>query len=327
MPKKTSLSDFCRALKRHDHFLLSCHRVPEGDAIGSVLALDSLLRRLGKKTTVVCEDPFPRRLSCLSSKRWHQADEVRKRATRFQALVVVDCPLLRRMGEVQGLLSKDTVIFNLDHHVSNIYFGDYNYVRPEAAASAEVVYDLFKYFKRPFTKEEAKNLYVGLNTDTGSFKYGSTTVASHRIAAELIQAGIDVERLNEELNSTYSLNKIQLLSRLLGRVKTAADGRIAWVGMRREDLNHSGATHEDSEGFIDFLKFLKEVKIAFFLWESKKDNEVRVSFRCKGKYDVNKIAASFDGGGHKKAAGCTIAAALEDAEKMVLDRVRKELRA
>lgn len=298
--------------------------MPEGDAVGSILAVDSLLRRLGKKTTVVCEDAFPERLHCLSSKRWNRADEIKKPASAFKALVVADCPNLDRIGRVKNLITPETLIFNIDHHISNVHFGHYNYVRPEAAASGEVVIDIFKKLRLRLTKDEAANLYVALTTDTGSFKYGNTTVHCHKIAAELIRVGINLEKINEELYATYSLNKINLYSRLLSRVKTTAGGRVAWAVMRREDLEHSGAGYEDTEGFIDFLKYLKEVKVAFFMSEMANGREVKVSFRSKGKYDVNQIATYFKGGGHKKASGCTLNTTVEEAEKQILDRLHKE---
>ena len=321
---KNPLPEFCRALKSLDHFLLACHVSPEGDAIGSILAMDSLLRRLGKKTAVVSEDDFPKRLFCLSSKRWKQMHEL-KSGHSFQALVVADCPTLERIGKVKNLLKADTVIFNIDHHISNVHFGHHNYVRPEAAASGEVVFDIFKHFKMAINQDEATNLYVALSTDTGSFKYGNTTVHSHLMAAELIRTGIDIEKINEQIYATYSLNKINLYSRLFARVKTAENGRVAWVTMKREDLERSGASYEDTEGFIDFLKCLREVKVAFFISELAGATELRVSFRSKDSYDVNRIATFFNGGGHKKASGCTFKKiSLEEAEKIILKRLRRE---
>lgn len=321
---KNDLTGFCRALRRYDRFLLSCHISPEGDAIGSILAMESLLRRLGKKTKIVGEDDFPTRLSCLSAKRWNKFSDLKSKPEDFQALVVADSPTLERIGRVQELVGPHTVIFNIDHHVSNSRFGRYNYVQPEAAASGEVVFDIFKKMRVPLTQEDAANLYVALSTDTGSFKYGNTTVRSHLIAAELIKTGIPLEKINEELYATYSLNKIGLYSRLLSRVKTSAEGHIAWASVRREDLMESGATYEDTEGFIDFLKFLKEVKIAFFLIELPQGDHVRISFRSKGRHDVNRIATHFKGGGHRKASGCILRGELGKVEKMVLEKIRRE---
>jgi bifunctional oligoribonuclease and PAP phosphatase NrnA len=323
LARNTPLAAFCQALRKYDDYLLSCHISPEGDAIGSILAMDSLLRRLGKRTTVVGHDPFPSRLFCLSSRRWHEAAAIRKPAGSYKALLVADCPNLDRIGTVNRLLTPETVVFNIDHHISNTFFGKYNYVRPEAAASGEVVFEIFKKMKMKLTHDEAANLYVALSTDTGSFKYGNTTVRSHQMAAELIKVGIDLETINDELYATYSLNKINLYSRLLARVKTVSDGQIAWVTMEQRDLQDSGATDEDAEGFIDFLKYLREVKAAFFLIELPPKNVFRVSFRSKGALDVNKIAMRFLGGGHKKAAGCIIHATRQEAERRVLAELKK----
>ncbi len=173
-------------------------------------------------------------------------------------------------------------------------------------------------------KDEATALYASISTDTGSFKYSNTTVKSHQIASELIKTGIDIESINDALYATYSLEKIQLYSLLLGRVKTSEDGTIAWVGLTKNDLKNTGATYEDTEGFIDFLKYIKEVKFSFFMSEvgDGSSSQVRVSFRSKGKYDVAQVAAKFGGGGHKKAAGCTIQGNLEQATQQILEQIK-----
>jgi phosphoesterase RecJ-like protein len=322
---KSTLADFCRALKGCERYLLTCHVMPEGDAIGSMLAMDSLLRRIGKEVIIICEDAFPERLHCLSDKRWNRIDSVDRARIEFDALLTTDSPSLKRIGRVQELVRDETVIFNIDHHVSNKYFGHYNYVRPEAAATGEVVMDIFKALELPLTKQEAADLYVAVATDTGSFKYSNTTAESHRRASELLETGIDVERLNEDIYGVYSLKKIKLYSRLLKRVRTTASGAIAWAAMRQDDLKKSGATYEDSEGFIDFLRYMREVKVAFFLSELDGSKGTRVSFRAKGPYDVNSIATHFNGGGHKKASGCVIEMPLKKAERLVLNYLEKRL--
>lgn len=323
--QSSSLISFCKALRKQNNFLLASHISPEGDAVGSLLAVDSLLRRLGKRSSVVCEDQFPERLRCIPHRnRWRTYEDVKHRKGRFDALVVTDCPTLERIGKVKDLIRPDTVIFNIDHHVSNVRFGNFNCVHPQAAASGEVVYDIFKHIRMPVTRQEAVALYVSLSTDTGSFKHSNTGIRTHRIAAELIRAGINIEKINEDLYSSYSLNKIQLYSRLLGKVETAFAGKVAWVAMNRQDLRASGSTYEDTEGFIDFLKFLREVKIAFFLSEMQCDNEVKVSFRSKANYDVNQIATAFGGGGHRKASGCTLRMPLSEAIQSILKEIQRQ---
>lgn len=319
----SDLKKFAAALKKHKSFLLTCHVLPEGDAIGSLLAMDSLLRRLGKKTVVINHDSFPERLPCLSNKRWRKLDQIKQALPEFDAVLLTDCPTLERIGSVNRLIHDGLTIFNIDHHISNSRFGHFNYVRPEAAATGEVVFDLFKELKMKINKEEAKNLYIALSTDTGSFKYSNTTAASHLMAAELISSGIDIEKINNDLHGTYSLKMMNLYSLLFKRIKTAAHGAIAWAGMRRADLKRSGASYEDTEGFIDFLRYLKNVKIAFFM--SELDHKtVRVSFRAIGAYDVNKIATHFNGGGHKKASGCLMRMSLEEAERRIVDFISKQ---
>ncbi len=327
MSKNNSLVKLCQSLKKADNFLLASHVNPEGDAVASVLALESLLRRLGKKTLIVCEDPFPERLGCLPSKRWNQVKDILPLGRKFDALVVADCPTLERIGSVQKLLTPKTKIFNIDHHISNKCFGHHNYIQPTASACGEVIYDIFNWFKLKINQEEATALYVSISTDTGSFKYSNTTVKSHKIASELIQTGIDIEKINDALYATYSLEKIQLYSLLLAKVQTTSDETVAWVGLTRSDLKRTSATYEDTEGFIDFLKYIKEVQFAFFMSEmdGSQNGEVRVSFRSKGDYDVAQVAAHFGGGGHKKAAGCTIQGTLEEATKRILEQIKLAL--
>lgn len=318
-----SLTALCRALKKKDNFLLASHVSPEGDAIGSVLALESLLRRFGKKTLIACEDPFPERLACLPSNRWNQVKDVKPGRT-FDALVVADCPTLERVGTVMNLITPATEIFNIDHHISNTHFGHYNYIQPSASACGEVVYDIFQRFKMKLTKDDAVALYVSISTDTGSFKYSNTTVKSHQIASKLIAMGIDIEKINDALYATYSLERIQLYSLLLGKVRRSPDGTIAWVGLTRDDLKKTRSTYEDTEGFIDFLKYIKEVQFSFFMSEmdGNQRGQIKVSFRSKGDHDVAQIAAHFGGGGHKKAAGCTIEGTLEEAKERILEQIR-----
>jgi len=319
------IAEFCKGLESKSHFILASHVNPEGDAVACVLAMESLLKRLGKKTIIVCEDPFPKRLGCLDSKRWNQVKDI-KLDPKYDALIIADCPTLERIGTTRQLINSDTTIFNIDHHVTNLRFGTFNYVQPKASACGEVVYEFFKYFKLPLTKEEAAALYVSISTDTGSFKYSNTTVGSHLIAAELIKTGIDIEAINEDLYATYSISQMKLYSRLMGRVQIDFNGQVAWVGMRRDDLRDSGATYEDAEGFIDFLKYMHEVKFAFFILETEAPNQIRVSLRAKGHRDVSKIAIHFGGGGHSKASGCIIQGTLEKASQLLLAEIKKELK-
>ncbi|PIQ86370.1 MAG: hypothetical protein COV74_05080 [Candidatus Omnitrophica bacterium CG11_big_fil_rev_8_21_14_0_20_45_26] len=323
-PIKNPVQYFCQGLKTKNDFLLASHVNPEGDAVACLLAVDSLLRRLGKKSTIACEDAFPSRLKALPSHRWNQVKHI-KRTARFGALLVADCATLERIGKTIELVKRRMSIFNIDHHVTNQMFGNYNLVMPKAAASGEVVYDIFKYFKLPFTKEEATALYVSIATDTGSFRYGNTTIRTHKIAAELMGAGIDTARINDDLYSVFTLPKIKLYSILMDKIKLEHKGQIAWAVVSRKDLKSSGATYEDIEGFIDFLKYIQGIKFAFLMTELPAPKNLRISFRSMGHYDASQIAACFGGGGHRKAAGCTMAGTSDGAVNLILAEMAHEL--
>jgi bifunctional oligoribonuclease and PAP phosphatase NrnA len=320
-----SVETFCEGLKLGNRFLLASHVTPEGDAVGSVLAMDSLLRRLGKQTKIVCQDVIPERLSWLSNGRWNVVPDV-SASEQFDCLVVADCPKIERIGTVGDLITPKTKIFNIDHHVSNTKFGHFNYVLPNAGACGEVIVDIFKELGVKINVEEATALYVSINTDTGSFKYSNTTMKSHEIVSQLIQIGIDIETINDQLYATYSLEKVRLYSILLGRIKTTSDGIIAWAGLTREDLKKTGGTYEDAEGFIDFLKYMKEVQFSFFLTEMDGEHrgKIRVSLRSRGQYDVAHVAVHFGGGGHRKAAGCEIKGTIEEVAQKILNEVKRE---
>lgn len=321
------ISKFCSEIKKRKRVVIASHANPEGDSVGSAIALCSLLKRIGIPSTIVCEDPFPKRLGILDGYEWITVKEFEKHQA-YDAIITVDCPALHRVGSVMSLIKPDTAIFNIDHHTTNTFFGHFNYVQPEASSCGEVVYDLFTHFKTAMTKEEAEALYVAISTDTGSFKYGNTTQKAHFVASKLIEASIDVEGINERLYATYSAAKLQLYSYLLSKVKFLKDQSLAWAQVTKEDLKNTGGTYEDTEGFIDFLKYLKETRFAVFFIQLKTTEPglVRVSFRSKGADDISKVAAFFGGGGHKKSAGCTIPGSMDEVTKKVIAQIRHEFR-
>lgn len=324
--KDHTIAQFCEALKKTQNVLLTCHVLPEGDAAGSILAMDSLLKRLGKKTWVIAQDIYPKNIAFMAESRWKMVDQAPSPRPKWDALVVADCATLERIGRVRGLIQPGTKIFNIDHHVTNTRFGDLNYIEPQASSSGEVVYRVFQHFKMPLTKKEAEFIYVALVTDTGSFRYSNTGAPTHQLAAELIRYGIDTEKIHEEIHSNFTLNKMYLYSHLFKNVATACNEQIAWATLKRKDLVRYGADYEDTEGFVDFLKYLQPVKIAFFASELPDQNAIRVSFRSRGHYDVNKIAGYFQGGGHKKSSGCLFQGiTLKEAVVRVLERIQKDI--
>ena len=172
------------------------------------------------------------------------------------------------------------------------------------------------------TKKEATYIYVSMSTDTGSFRYGSTKARTHRIVAELLEYGVGIEALNERLYEVFSREKVRLYSFLLNNIRYEMNGKVAWANLNRRAMRHYGVTEEDTEGFIDFIRMIRGVNIAFFITEDL-DGLLRISFRSKGEFDVNRLARAFEGGGHKKAAGCNFSGTVEQAVARILEQIKK----
>ena len=321
-----SLSKVVDAIRRHKRFLISAHIDPEGDAVGSQLAIASLLKRMGKKVMLIDEDPPP--ASCMFLPRIKSIilykDLNGRRAWKFDCAVIVDCPTLERIGRVRELIAEDTTLINIDHHVSNDMFGDVNWVDSRAAAVGEMIFELSKKLKLGLTRDEAEMIYSAILIDTGSFRYSNTTAKTHMIAAELIGKRLDMNAIYEHLFELRSFQSTYLLGLVLSGIKKSKDGKIVWVWLTRRMLKESGASFDEAENFIGLPRSVKGCKAALFFKETEKRGIFKVSFRGKKDVDVNKIASKFGGGGHTRAAGCTIkAASPKQAEKMILKEIFK----
>ncbi|NQT75342.1 MAG: bifunctional oligoribonuclease/PAP phosphatase NrnA [Candidatus Omnitrophica bacterium] len=308
------------AIKKFNKFLISSHINPEGDAIGCQLALVSLLRRLGKKAVMLNESPVPHVLQFMKG-----TENVLKEIPadfNFQAAVILDCPDLSRVGRVSEYITPDKVVINIDHHISNENFGKHNWVDRNISSTGEMIYDLFKAFKLKIEYDEALAMYVAIMTDTGSFRYTNTTSRTHRIAAELIDKGVDPYEAFGRIYETSSLQDINLLGEALQTLKLTDDGKVAWLWVTKEMLKKTKASLEGTEGIINFARSIEGVEIAMLFRETGTEGRIKVSFRSKGKVDVNKLAAFFGGGGHVTASGCTVFGKMKAVEKKVLAKAQ-----
>ena len=306
-----------QAIKKFNEFLITSHINPEGDAIGSQIAIARLLRKLGKKSVMLDDSPVPNVLRFMKG-----SEDISKEMPRdfnFQAIIILDSPDLARIGRVKEFIKKDSVIINIDHHISNVNFGKFNWVEPDFSSAGEMVYDLFKAFKAKIDLDDAIALYAAIMTDTGSFKYSNTVSKTHRIAAELVDIGVKPYEMHTKIYETSSIQDTNLLGEVLQTMKLTEDGKIAWLWVTKEMLKKTKASLEGTEGIINFARSIDGVEIAILFRETGTDERVKVSFRSKGNVDVNKLAGSFGGGGHPTASGCTVLGKPEDVEKKVLD--------
>lgn len=312
-----------QAIKKFSKFLITSHINPEGDAIGSQIAMASLLRKLGKESVMLDESPVPQVIKFLPG-----AENIFKEMPHdfnYQAVIILDCPDLARIGRVNEYIKEDNAIINIDHHISNINFGKFNWVDPDISSAGEMVYDLFRAFKLKIGMEEAVSLYTAIMTDTGSFRYSNTSSKTHRIIAELIDIGIKPYEMHTKIYETSSVQDTNLLGEALQTMKLTEDGKVAWLWVTKEMLKKTKASLEGTEGIINFARSIGGVEIAILFRETGTDERVKVSFRSKGKVDVNKLAGVFNGGGHPTASGCSVFGKFEDVEKKVLDAAKQIL--
>lgn len=323
--RKMSIAKVVSAIQRHKRFLVSGHVDPEADTVGSQLALASLLRRLGKEVVIVDQDPLPD--SCAFLPRLKQItllkDLKKKSFKKPDCAIIVDCPTLERIGKVKELITDEMTVINIDHHISNTMFGDVNWVDLEAAADGEMIFDIFNKFRMKLTKDEAVIIYTSILIDTGSFRYSNTTARTHIIAAELIKHGLDTNGIFEHLFELRPFPATRLLGLSLLTIKRSKDGKIVWLWLTNKMLKQVDAKFDDAENFINYARAVKGCKVALFFKETAQKGMIKVSFRGKRGIDVNKIAAKFGGGGHARAAGCTIKATAKEAQTKVLREVFK----
>jgi phosphoesterase RecJ-like protein len=291
-------------LRDRDRFLLTAHEGPDGDALGSLLGLHNVLTQLGKDSVMfMAAKEFPLPIEY----RFLPLEEVFHEPPADMAdrtVVFLDCGNIDRMP-VEWLTAGGDII-NIDHHHDNTRFGDINLVEGSASCTAEIVYDLALLLGAKITPEIASALYVGLITDTGKFMYENTNAHTHRVAAALIDAGVDVDDIYRRLYENVPLEKLRLVSRALDGISSHCDGVLAISYITTADYEATGAGEEMTEGLIDHLRSIEGVKVAAVIRDLGNRGRAarKVSLRSSaGEVDVSAIARLNGGGGHKRAAG------------------------
>ena len=301
---------------------LTTHENPDGDALGSLRAMQLVLEELGKDSIIfVSRDQFP-----LPHEYRHMGfdDAVAQPPSDLDERLVVflDCGNMDRMPV--GFLKRSGVrIVNIDHHHDNTRFGHVNLVVPEASCTAEIVYELARELGVPIKSELAEALYIGLVTDTGKFMFENTTPAAHRMAADLIAAGVQPQQIHRRLYEGLPFSRLQLLARALAGVQRFDDGALTLTHLTRDDFAHSGANESDSEGIVDHMRQVEGTLVACLVRDLLADESLRkVSLRATdGRVDVSVIARGFGGGGHRQAAGFTTDMVLPE----LIERLRSEV--
>jgi phosphoesterase RecJ-like protein len=306
-------------LRERQRFAVMSHVRPDGDALGSQLALALSLQQLGKEVRVWNEEGMLEKYSFLP-----RAELVTKPPSipeDFDCAIALDTAIQSRLGTALAAVRSAKIWINIDHHLSNPGYGDVVDMDPDAPATAEIIFRLIKSQNLPFNRDIAENLYAAISTDTGSFQYPKTSARTFEIAAELIRAGLDVGRLNQQLYENYPRRRLELLRELLRTMRFEHRGRVASVSLSLKTAAELGVLPEDNEGLIDHLRAIRGVIVAVF-FEELNDGKVRVSMRSKDDaVDVCAICQKFGGGGHTLAAGARVRGTLAEVEEKVLEEI------
>jgi len=318
-----SLRKAAECVRKKSSFVITTHTSAEGDALGSELALYNLLKKLGKQAVIINDDALLLEYAFLPGVKKIKRFNSALKAVKFDCLALVDCSDISRCGSVSAMNTGRQTVLNIDHHISNTYFADANWVDPHASSASEMVYRLFKYMRISLDKETAKLLYVGILTDTGSFHYSNTTSTTHRIAAGLLNYGLDVARIYKESYSNVPFDQMQVLGKALSEIRRDSRGKVVWLCLNN-DPALLPKSFDLSEHLLSLMRSIKGVEVAILFREGlRKKGEVRVNLRSEGGVDVNKVAAYFSGGGHRTASGCTIEGRLNEVAKKVLRKIKE----
>jgi phosphoesterase RecJ-like protein len=320
-----SSAEICKLFREQQSFLVLTHYRPDGDAIGSQLALAILLKNLGKKVEAWNDDDVPAKFRFLPQSA--MISRPPREPQDFDVVVAIDSSTLPRLGVGLERVRSRKYFINIDHHVSNEKFGGINWIVPKATASGQIAHQLIQRGGFPLTRDIAICLFVAISTDTGSFMFANTTAESLRIAADLVEKGVNVGEISRHVYESYPYARMQLLQRTLADLKLVEHNRVAYFWVTNEMYERSGAGREDTEGLIDYARSIDGVVVAVLFEELAEPGKIRVSFRSKHpKVDVNSIARHFGGGGHREASGARIAGQPRDVEQRVLDAIRAALK-
>jgi bifunctional oligoribonuclease and PAP phosphatase NrnA len=319
---QTDLGTIAKAIRKHDRFLVTTHENPDGDALGSLLAMTLALRELGKDAAMYLfgEVPIPKEYEFMEFAELRRGPNP---DVDDRIVVAVDAANERRLGPQEDMLAQAPLVIDIDHHHDNTRFGDVNLIVGSASSTGEILRDLFRELGVELTPEIAEALYIAVVTDTGRFQYANTTAKALRLAAELVEAGADVHRVFQGVYENVAFAKLKLVARALENAQVFDGGRVIVSHLERSDFDRAGAEEPYSEGIIDYLRAVEGAEIAALIREPPTQDGPtrRVSLRTTTEgIDVSSIARKSGGGGHKQAAGFSSEASVDE----ITDFIRRE---
>lgn len=308
-------------IKACNSAVIVSHIAPDGDTLGSAAALMLSLRAMGKRAVWACADTLPYAYAFMPFSGEILPIEEAGDADMY---IAVDCATLERMGDAAQYFQNAPNKINLDHHYTNERFGDLVYVDQYASSTGEIILELIETLGVPLSEDMARCLYIAISTDTGNFCYANTTAKTFRAAAKMLDAGVNVDLLSRMIYNTRSFAKTKLIGAGIDHMELYCDGRIAIMALTLEQILDTHSAELDTEGLVDYARDVDSVEIAAFLRETA-SGTIKVSLRAKLDADVGAIAETYAGGGHKRAAGCTLHMDLSSAVQEMLRQMERAL--
>lgn len=318
-----SYKNILNIIRRHQKFLVTTHHNPDADAASSALAMAIYLKSLGKQVQVLNEHSCPDWLKFLPhTSMFKKASDVK--AVDYQVAIVLDCGDLKRAGAVKKFIQEGKILINIDHHVTNDKFGTVNVVEPKASSTCEMMFDFLKQARFALNKNLAILLYAGIMTDTGSFRFENTSAHSHAVAEQLMAFKFSAAHMYDRLYVGIPVTDMKKFADVIQKAQLLYGNRVYCVSLSKKVAGHFSNSFDLKEKLFTFLRSVEGIEVVVILTELG-PKEVRVNLRSQNDFDVAVLAQRFDGGGHKKAAGCKIYEPLAQAQKIICNAIHKEL--
>jgi phosphoesterase RecJ-like protein len=314
-----AVGEIVDSIATRKRFVISSHSRPDGDSIGSQLAMAFALRALGKEVRVVNSDAAPGPLRAFPGVA--EIEIAARVDGAFDAAIIMECGDLTRTG-VTGL--EQFFVINIDHHPGNTGYGRINWFDSTAAACGEMVYELIGALGVALSVEMATHIYVAILTDTGSFHYSSISPRTFEICREVLVAGVEPVAVARHVYDSNNIGRLRLFGAVLSAMQLDATGRIAMVYLDHEMARAAGGTYDDTEGLINLPLTVKEIQAVVF-FKQIEGEQYRVSLRSKGDVDIGAVATGFGGGGHKNAAGCTVSGGIDRLQKLFVGKMERAI--
>jgi len=322
-----NFDEITKVLQKNNNFLITSHANLDGDGIGSELAFYFILKKLNKNPIILNQDRLPKIYDFLpGSDKVHHLEDSCINPKSIDVGIVLDCSNVKRTGKTCGIFKNIKTIINIDHHKSNENFGGLNYVDSSVSSVGEIIYEFINFIDSDLLDDKISTcLYTAIITDTGSFRHSNVSSKTFKIASDLTSFGIKPYLIANNIYNRNTYSGLKLLGEALLTLEMDDSNYVSWLTITRKMLNDTNANDEEIEGIIDIATTLNNVEISILFRETK-DNKIKISFRSKGNFDVNKFAGKFKGGGHPNAAGCLCSGKLGEIKEKILSRLFTEIK-